>query len=279
MPDASPRLTPSLRRPRPATITFNGAEIGVLRMGSPALAPLVLVHGFSGDMMTWQLNMSALARRFHVIAIDLPGHGLSTGETSIAHWRLMAEWLGELLQALEVSRPHLVGHSLGGRLALALAESGAALRSVTAISCASVTPYYDYDFLVRMCRIASLEDARACSRQLFGGATIDHDRFARALHAKLSTPRAQANLKRFLEHNFPGGKVRQVPPIAWAEIRTPIQFIWGRDDTVNPPPPEGWLPKTVPCHLLDRVGHMPHVAAADKVNHLIAEFAAQAPGA
>jgi pimeloyl-ACP methyl ester carboxylesterase len=80
---------------------------------------LVLIHGITGDMSTWYLQvMPALAKEFRVTAYDLRGHGYSdvtaSGYTS-AH---MAADLCALLDGLGIERAHLVGHSFGGTIAL-----------------------------------------------------------------------------------------------------------------------------------------------------------------
>lgn len=280
MPDAASLPSGTTGRLRPRLIRAAGEEIAMLRLGSPSRAPLLLVHGFSGDMMTWQLNIGALAQHFHVVAIDLPGHGSSSAGDGVGHWRAMADWFEEFLAAMAIERPHLVGHSLGGRLCLALAERDAlSTRTITLIACAGITPSYDYQFLVSLTRIETFDDALSCARRLFGSADIGLDRFARALLVKLSSPEKQKNLERYLAENFADGQLLPGPPVAWQRIRTPIQLIWGRDDTIIAPPPRGWVPDTYPSHVLERVGHMPHVAAADRVNRLIVEFAAHHDGA
>jgi pimeloyl-ACP methyl ester carboxylesterase len=258
---------------KPRLVSVGSADVAVMRLGRPDAPPLVLVHGFSGDMMTWQFNIAALARDFHVVALDLPGHGGSSGARGIGHWRVMIGWLVEALSALGLRRAHLVGHSLGGRLVLGAAEEGFAASSVTLVACAGISPSYDYDFLCALSRIGTLDEARACARRLFGTAPVDIDRFARSLLAKLSDKAAQDHLDLFLAHNFVEGKLLPAVPIAWGRVAAPIQFIWGADDTIVAMPPADWLPPGAPRHLLPESGHLPHMAAADTVNRLIADFA------
>jgi pimeloyl-ACP methyl ester carboxylesterase len=81
---------------------------------------LLLIHGIAGDSRTWHEPMKRLARRYRVLAPDLPGHGVSAkprGDYSLgAH----ACFLRDLLGALGIDRATLVGHSLGGGIALQL---------------------------------------------------------------------------------------------------------------------------------------------------------------
>lgn len=78
----------------------------------------VLLHGSGGSAALWYPVLGAIAQQRHVVAVDMPGHG----ETSIPSWRSPGtvertlEWMAEFLERFEW--PLVVGHSLGGYLAL-----------------------------------------------------------------------------------------------------------------------------------------------------------------
>jgi len=271
----TPLTTPKTSggRLRPEWIAVGGAQIGLLRMGPAERPPILLVHGFSGDMLTWQFNLAPLARDYHIIAIDLPGHGRSSAAAGIGHWRVMVEWLARLVEALGLERPHLIGHSLGGRLTLGLVERDLIeARSLSLISCAGISPDHNYEFLRRLSRISTLEEALACSRHLFGGATLDLDRFARTLLTKLAVAETRIAMAAFLATNFTDGQLLPVEPTEWSQIPCPVQVIWGRDDGVVRVPPARWLPSENAVHLIDAVGHLPHIAAPERVNRLLGDF-------
>jgi pimeloyl-ACP methyl ester carboxylesterase len=100
-------------------VSLNGQEIAFRLEGTGQT--LLLIHGIAGDSRTWAEAMRQLARRFRVLAPDLPGHGASAkpqGDYSLgAH----ASFLRDLLQALHIGHATLVGHSLGGGIALQFA--------------------------------------------------------------------------------------------------------------------------------------------------------------
>jgi 2-succinyl-6-hydroxy-2,4-cyclohexadiene-1-carboxylate synthase len=81
-------------------------------------SPLVLVHGFTGSIDTWEPARSLLGSRHRVIAVDLPGHGGSSAPPR--SWRLpeVVRAIMTALDRLGVSRAGWLGYSLGGRVAL-----------------------------------------------------------------------------------------------------------------------------------------------------------------
>jgi pimeloyl-ACP methyl ester carboxylesterase len=122
---------------------------------------LVLLHGLGSSRRAWNPVIPALAGRFDVLAVDLPGFGDSApvpppGEPSPA---TLAASVAGLLDELGIARPHLAGNSLGGWVALELAGLRPAA-SVTLLSPAGLwrdaTPLY--------CR-ASLRASRWLARR------------------------------------------------------------------------------------------------------------------
>jgi 2-succinyl-6-hydroxy-2,4-cyclohexadiene-1-carboxylate synthase len=85
--------------------------------------PLLLLHGFTGSAQSWSHVISALVERNHVLAPDLPGHGLTEtpNEPSAYAISRVAADLAGLLDRLSIPSAHVLGYSMGGRLALAFA--------------------------------------------------------------------------------------------------------------------------------------------------------------
>lgn len=82
---------------------------------------LLLIHGMAGSSATWREVMPALAERFTVVAPDLPGHGESDKPRQDYSLGAHANALRDLLIAIGVDRATIVGHSLGGGIAMQLA--------------------------------------------------------------------------------------------------------------------------------------------------------------
>jgi pimeloyl-ACP methyl ester carboxylesterase len=100
-------------------VQLHGQPVTYHRMGEgPAL---VLIHGITSSSRTWRSVMGALAERHTVIAPDLLGHGRSAkprGDYSLGAY---ASGVRDLMAVLEVPRATVVGHSLGGGIAMQFA--------------------------------------------------------------------------------------------------------------------------------------------------------------
>jgi pimeloyl-ACP methyl ester carboxylesterase len=99
------------------TIATRGARLSIMEAGAgpPALA----VHGLGATKGSFLPTVAALAGRFRIIAVDLPGFGDSDKPIGAPYdARFFADAVVDLLNALELERAHLIGNSLGGRVVL-----------------------------------------------------------------------------------------------------------------------------------------------------------------
>jgi len=103
--------------------TFDSGGVRIRYVEAGAGTPVVLVHGFTGDLeRTWIHTgiLAALEREYRVIALDLRGHGRSGKPHAPAAYDDIAEDVVRLLDHLGIARAHLVGYSLGGIIAAKL---------------------------------------------------------------------------------------------------------------------------------------------------------------
>lgn len=83
---------------------------------------VVLLHGYLESLLVWDDFVPFLYKKLRVVTLDLPGHGISvvTGDTHTMEF--LADTVADALRALGISRCTLVGHSMGGYVALAFCE-------------------------------------------------------------------------------------------------------------------------------------------------------------
>ncbi len=107
------------REPRARLVDLFGTQISVVEAGKGPV--VLLVHGVAGSRHNWDAVIPQLAERFRVVALDLPGHGDSEkprGDYSLGAY---ATGLRDLLEVLGYRRATVVGHSLGGGIAMQFA--------------------------------------------------------------------------------------------------------------------------------------------------------------
>ena len=92
------------------------------RYGDPQLPAMVLLHGFMGAKEDWLPMMAEISQYFHCNCIDLPGHGGNSFALPNPGLFSAAEHIINTVDNLGYNRFHLVGYSLGGRIALHIAS-------------------------------------------------------------------------------------------------------------------------------------------------------------
>jgi len=125
-----------LSYPMPVShVVVDGVEVAFSDVGVPEQSSsptLVLIHGLGSYMPVWQRNVDALAEHHRVVAIDLPGYGKSAKANFDYSMAFYARTVDGVINALGLKHVVLVGHSMGGQIAMthALRYPGKAERLV-----------------------------------------------------------------------------------------------------------------------------------------------------
>ncbi len=240
-------------------------------------APIVLLHGFAADSPGWAPLERHLPAR-PLIRIDLPGHGRSP-RRRIAGFADLSRMLVEAFEdaTRDAGPVHLIGHSLGGALALALADIRAPrVASLTLIAPAGLGPQIDGATLAGLTRATRPESLAPWLKRLVADPDRITDDFARAAFA----PRRDASLRAaqaaMADALFPDGTQSFDLRAALARVTAPAQILWGRQDAILPVAQAMQAPGDVALHLLTGTGHMPHTEDPDRVARLVLRLAAGA---
>ncbi|MBI1885890.1 MAG: alpha/beta hydrolase [Chloroflexi bacterium] len=124
-----------------SVVSVNGVDINYREAGEGF--PILLIHGYTGNLRNWALAVPAITERYRSISVDLRGHGYSAKPTREEDYslELMAEDVFGVVQELGVEECHVVGHSMGGMVAqhLVLAHPGLA-RSLVLMDTSGTPP-------------------------------------------------------------------------------------------------------------------------------------------
>lgn len=105
-----------------STVEVDGVTLAYRVVGDPADPPMVLLHGLGDDERDWGAVLLTFAAKYRVYALDLRGHGRSSHPGRYS-FELMRDDVMGFLAAVGVERCVLVGHSMGGTVALLLAQT------------------------------------------------------------------------------------------------------------------------------------------------------------
>jgi pyruvate dehydrogenase E2 component (dihydrolipoamide acetyltransferase) len=237
-----------------------------VRLGQRRAVPIVLIHGFGSDLESWLFVQDDLAAADELIAIDLPGHGGSTKDVGPGTVESLAEGIGEALAAIGVERAHLIGHSLGGAVALSLALSRPALAAgVTMIAPAALGSEINRAFIDGFIAANRRKTLIPVLTELVTNHDLIGNEMAEAILRFKRLDGAEAALRQIAEACFKGGRQSITLPGALDRIAVPLTAIWGEADKIIPARHIDTLPASGTRRLVPGVGHLPHMEAAGVV--------------
>ena len=250
----------------PAAIASETGPLAVSRYDGPGV-PIVMIHGFAGDAMTWAAMDGFLnGRPSH--RIDLPSHGKSPLR-QVRDFTALAKEVREAVDALHLDAFDLVGHSLGGALALALADvRPKRLCNLTLLAPAGLGPEVNGTHLTGICNASRPESIAPWLKALVWDDTLITDAFARLAHAA-RTAQMRAAQAAMADALFPDSVQTFDLRPALGRLTVPTRIIWGKQDQMIPWKHALAAPGPVALHLFERMGHIPHLEAPETVGRLI----------
>jgi pimeloyl-ACP methyl ester carboxylesterase len=275
----------------PKTVMLHGREVTYAGAGSGPV--LLLIHGMAGTYQNWREVIEPLAREHTVVAPDLPGHGASApggGDYSLG---ALAAGLRDLLIALGHERVTLVGHSLGGGIAmqfayqfpeiterLVLVSSGGLGPDVSPVLRAAALPGADLfiSATARPGRAAGSAVARGLAAVGLRP-SADVAEVARG-YASLADPERRAAFLATLRAvvGTEGQRVHAGDRLYLAE-GVPVLIIWGEHDPIIPVHHGEDAHKAIPgsrLEIFEGVGHLPQLEAPARFVAVLERFLAEA---
>jgi pyruvate dehydrogenase E2 component (dihydrolipoamide acetyltransferase) len=256
-------------------VTIDSGTLRYAKRGEGA-DEVVLIHGFGGDLDTWLFNIDALAAKATVYALDLPGHGQSTKAVADASGEGLAQALLSFMDALGIARAHLVGHSMGGAIALRVARNHPGrVASLSLISPAGLGPEIDAAYIDGFVAATSRRELKPLLERLFANpALVNRHLVDEVLKYKRLDGVTEA-LGALAASQFPAGQQPEILASAVAAGGPKVLVIWGKEDRIIPAAHAAALSGRAHVEILQGAGHMAHMEQSARVNELIlAHFAA-----
>ena len=247
-------------------------------IAGPINAPhVVFVHGLGGSLATWSLNLPAFAARFRICALDLVGAGSSAKPTVDYSVPALAGFLTRFLDALgpDWQRVNIIGHSLGGAVALAFAGSHPGrVERLVLVDSAGLGPEIDRLVIDLMRSEPTPETLRAELAHFFANAGLVQQALVEQLYQQRMQPGAHAALVSAANATFGDGEQRIDLRDTLGGLNSPVLVIWGEADVVIPVA-HAQETKRAPQSRLEvfaNCGHCPHIEHADAFNQLVQSF-------
>lgn len=233
-------------------------------------APVVMLHGFGGDRTTWVNIQTALSPHRESIAFDLPGHGDALDWPKIGNAGVSAKAVIQSLDALDIEKAHLVGHSMGGAVAALVAlRIPDRIASLTLLAPGGFGPEINHKLLRRYATATDADEMEVLLEQFFGWEFRLPKLLARMAAESRARPGAVATMESIADEIIDGRVQKTLPRDEFSELPMPIKVIWGTQDRVLPTRQAHKLPGIVATHIFERVGHMPHLEIPNEVTRLI----------
>ena len=271
------------------TLTLHGHSITYVQEGAGPV--LLLIHGIAGSLETWRSVVDPLARNATVIAVDLPGHGASSpagGDYSLGS---LAAGLRDVLTALGHDRATLVGHSLGGGIAMQfsyqfpdmterlvlVSSGGLGLEVNPALRAASLPGASLFLSVTAQAARGASGIAGRVLRATHLSSKPSLDELARSYASLADADRRTAFLATVRGVVGLNGQTVGAADRLYLAQDLPVLLIWGSQDPIIPVEHARSAHELLPDSTLavfDGVGHFPHVEAPQRFVTTLEDFCA-----
>lgn len=222
------------------------------------------LHGFGADAYAWAMTAPALAERFRIWTVELPGHGANAGHPARDPGAMaQAIWAG--LDEHAQAPLRLVGHSLGGAVALDIARAHPEhVSRMALIAPLGLGAGINEQFLLAYPELQDAEAAEDVLRLLVERPRLVSRQMVDHVLSALKNPTYRDGLREIAASIL----AMETPALPNGQDMT---VIWGENDRVNPLDQIRLAQAGIDAHVLPATGHMPQIEAVRKTNEILLE--------
>lgn len=233
--------------------------------------PLVLLHGLFGALSNFRDLVDHFKLSHRVIIPMLPLYDLTILETSVSG---LARHVSKFIEAMELTKVHLLGNSLGGHIGLVYAlKHPEIVKTITLTGSSGLfengmgetyPKRGDYDYVKKKTEL-TFYDPKMASKELV-------DEVFAITNNRLKALKIISLAKSAIRHNL-GHELQ--------DIKAPTCLIWGKNDTITPPMVAEEFHTLIPnseLHWVDKCGHAPMMEVPGEFNKILDEFLAKHKG-
>lgn len=236
--------------------------------------PVLLLHGLGGSIESWSNNISGLSKDLRVMALDMPGFGFSDKPKMDYTIKFYVQFVAKFLAKLQLGKTSIVGSSLGGHVAAAIAISHPDLvEKLVLISPPGALPrsFKGTPALRRYAKVIQAKSVAQVKQALSAvdGKPVD-DAYAKLVYQKISMPGAKEAFLSALKGSA------QAPRLGSRlhRVKATSMLLWGKEDIMIPVRFAEPFVKMKNCRvvLLENCGHRPHAEKPELFNRLVTDF-------
>jgi 2-hydroxy-6-oxonona-2,4-dienedioate hydrolase len=236
--------------------------------------PLFLIHGLGGSIESWTNNIEILSNKFRIIALDLPGFGLSDKPKVNYTINFYVNFLEKFIKELKIDHLFLIGCSLGGHIAVEFTiRNRNIVDKLILISPAGCLPksFKGTPALKRYIKIVDAKSSNDIYRILTSIENFTVDRsYADIIYKRLSLPGARYAFISALKGSANARRYNN----KLEKINTNMLLIWGKEDKIIPikyirPFMEHGNSRII---IIENCGHRPHVENPKLFNKIVKGF-------
>ncbi|MEZ5824310.1 MAG: acetoin dehydrogenase dihydrolipoyllysine-residue acetyltransferase subunit [Geminicoccaceae bacterium] len=249
--------------PTPETVDTASGRIRYLEAGDGDGTPIIFVHGFGGDYLSWMMVQADVSQGRRSYAIDLPGHGGSTKEVGHGNVGALTNAVCAFMDAKGIAKAHFVGHSLGGAICLDMARNHPEkIESGTLVAPAGLGPEINMNYIDGFIREKRAKKLRPYLEMLVNEPSLISTEMVEEVIRYKRLDGAEAALNAIASACFEGGHQNLEMAERVQRMTTPLHVVWGENDRILPVSHCEGLPESVGVTRLADTGHLPQMERA-----------------